>query len=55
MNEQDKNLKKRPRTSRKIIEAIEFSDSGEIIGWCKVLVDLGLLKCPGKCETCLCG
>jgi hypothetical protein len=55
MNTEKEKKKARPKASQKITEVIEFSDSGEIIGWCKVLRDLGLLKCPGKCETCHCG
>ena len=49
------NLKKRPVARRKNIEVIELSDKGEIQVWCKVAVDLGLMKCPGKCEECFCG
>jgi len=45
-----------PKTVLKGIETIEFSDNGELQGWCQLLRDLGLKKCPGKkCETCYCG
>lgn len=37
------------------LETIEIDKNGMVIGWCKVLRKLKLLRCGGRCSTCYCG